>query len=220
MGGKCPCQQDNGEKRHFFHSFSSSSFANQSFLLRVRQSRKHCGNLVESLVPARYLGVPALGCLYPNARHTPGSCNLLADSTGGWAYGTPGYMTSYLSVQNNQQIVGQPGVEYDFSYGGNVICTVFGYLWSISVFGRIGLSEANYLDGGPNANGRCGFTMYCPNGVTPVCPFPKTFNASGAFCLAPYAHAYGPTFRTTGANKQCITPVTTEVPSYAEANCQ
>ncbi|MBV8675246.1 MAG: hypothetical protein JOZ33_17615 [Acidobacteriaceae bacterium] len=49
-------------------------------------------------------GSPGPGCNYPNARHTASSYNLLG-STGGWVYGNPGYMTGYLSAENDQQIV-------------------------------------------------------------------------------------------------------------------
>jgi hypothetical protein len=74
-------------------------------------------------------GTPGLGCNYPNARHTAKAYNLLG-STGGWVNSNPGYMTGYLSAQNDEQIVGSPGVEYVFNWDGEVICTVFGTLFS------------------------------------------------------------------------------------------
>lgn len=116
-------------------------------------------------------GSPSLGCNYPNARHTASSYNLLG-STGGWVNGNPGYMTSYLSTENDQQIIGVPGVEYTWDWDGEVICTVFGTLYGSGFSGTIGISEATW--GPPPVilpNGQCKWaTLACdPPGTTPKC---------------------------------------------------
>jgi hypothetical protein len=79
------------------------------------------------LVDGSTTGSPSAGCDYPNAQHTPMAYNVTG-STGGWLTGTPGYMTSYLSVQNNQEVPGAPGIIY-LDADGEVICSVLETSW-------------------------------------------------------------------------------------------
>lgn len=117
-------------------------------------------------------GSGSAGCNYPNARHTAQSYNKLG-TAGGTVYGTPGYMTSYLSVQNNQQIVGVPGT-ITFDAGGEVICSVFGTFFSTG--GHLPLT-LSYTYGHTTSsqvvqNTRfCNTVTQCTSGV-PTCPPP------------------------------------------------
>jgi hypothetical protein len=72
-------------------------------------------------------GTPGIGCNLNGALHTPGAYNQIG-TTGGWQNGTPGCMTCGVNVQNNQQIVGVPGI-IDFTGEGQVICNKYGGFW-------------------------------------------------------------------------------------------
>ncbi len=70
------------------------------------------------------------GCT-KTATHTPKAYNEIG-SIGGWSTGNGGYMTSYLSVQNDQEDPGTGDGTYTFAYEGQVVCSEFGIFYDIS----------------------------------------------------------------------------------------
>lgn len=151
-------------------------------------------------------GSPSLGCNYPNAHHNISSYNKVG-GTGGWVYGNPGYMTGYQSVENDQDIVGAPGVLYDFSSEGLVVCTVFGTLFSSAFDGKVGESVGNFVNGGPGGiyTGGCLFKLSCPAGTSSKCA-PPSVSAQGSDCSYPYDHEYYLTWTPTGKPTECFSP--------------
>jgi hypothetical protein len=121
-------------------------------------------------------GNASAGCSYPNATHTASSYNKIG-STGGWIYGNHGYMTSYLSVENDQQVLaGNDGSNYTFVAEGQVICSVFGtffsegnggiLLWLSTTYGE---NSSYFLTGTPpNQQKECIYDPACSSG-TPTC---------------------------------------------------
>lgn len=73
---------------------------------------------------------PSPDCPCNTATHTPKAYNKLS-TVGGWGSGTPGCVTCYLSYQNNQSIAGTPGVTYDFTFAGEIDCSIVGVFWNL-----------------------------------------------------------------------------------------
>ena len=59
----------------------------------------------------------------------PKAYNVIS-STGGWNLGASGPWNSYISVQNNQTIVADPGVLYLNNWEGQVVCSLAGNLYN------------------------------------------------------------------------------------------
>jgi hypothetical protein len=123
-------------------------------------------------------GSPSAGCNYPYATHTAKTYNTIG-SVGGWANGTPGYMTSYLSVQNNQQapIHNIAGCDLwtggcDFTYNGTVICSVFGTFFNSGSWWNLKIRDTYFGPPPQLVNGHCIYTMLACSTGTPTC---KTF---------------------------------------------
>jgi hypothetical protein len=120
------------------------------------------------LVDGSTSGSPSPGCNYPNARHTAKAYNMTG-STGGWLTGTPGYMTSYLSVQNNQNVLGGAGIIY-LTGSGEVDCSVFGAFWN-GGFNPVGIRFTTTYWGPPPTlvSGRCLYNILACSTGTPYC---------------------------------------------------
>lgn len=120
-------------------------------------------------VEGSMVGSPSAACNYNSAIHTPKAYNLLG-STGGWVSGNPGYMSSYISVTNNQAVPGTTAIVY-FDAEGEIICSVFGDFWDVSL-PRINVKITTTYWGPPPifSNGNCYYTtLACTNNTTPTC---------------------------------------------------
>jgi hypothetical protein len=123
-------------------------------------------------------GSGGAGCSYPSATHTPKAYNLL-NSTGGWVNGDGGYMASYLTVQNDQQLNSPPDGNYTFTYEGQVICSVFGDFYDVYLPGLLyhltttyGQNYGDTQRGAPPKNAYCDWQPACtsvPSTGTPTC---------------------------------------------------
>lgn len=149
-------------------------------------------------------GSPSPGCNYSSATHTVKSYNMLG-GTGGWVTGSQGYMTSYLTAENDQQITGDPNSGYEFDWGGEVICSVFGTVFSNAGFGTVGESVGNFANSGPGGiyQGGCLFKLSCPNGTTSRCA-PPSVSDQGSDCTYPYDHEYYLTWTPSGGATECF----------------
>jgi hypothetical protein len=123
-------------------------------------------------------GDPSAGCNESSAKHTASSYNLLG-STGGWLSQTPGCMTCYLTIQNDQQMAGTPGVDYNFQAWAQVECSVFGVFFSNGLSGVITVGISDTF--GKNTLGSqtiagvtfCNYSVNCTVGTTPTCGDPS-----------------------------------------------
>jgi hypothetical protein len=102
------------------------------------------------------------GCNYPTATHTPKVYSTIG-SIGGWVTGNAGYMTSYLSVQNEQEDPGTGDGTYTFAYEGQVVCSVFGIFYDISgtaVLPPLASCTCSNPTG-PDTTGSCSYACGC-----------------------------------------------------------
>lgn len=121
-----------------------------------------------------------LGCNFPNVKHTPSSYNTITPTggttVGGWVNGSTGSMTSYLYSRNDQQVAATPGMTYDFSGEGEVICSVFGELYYVTFTFKIELARTKtatnwLLADSPGSPAICPQTNWCTAATTPpLCP--------------------------------------------------
>jgi hypothetical protein len=68
---------------------------------------------------------PSAGCNMNSATHKAEAYNTIG-GTGGPNYSGSSCPSCYYSVTNNQQIVGTPGVNYNFVWDGQAICSIAG----------------------------------------------------------------------------------------------
>lgn len=86
-------------------------------------------------------------------------------------------MTCYLSVQNNDQIAGEPGVIYVFSGSGEVMCTQFGTFFGnlLNMQYELALTKSETNESDPKTNQpvgtdgsvNCEVASYCTAATTP-----------------------------------------------------
>lgn len=85
-------------------------------------------------------------------------------------------MTSYIYSQNDEQIVGVPGVVYVFDGEGQVICSVFGELYNLPFnlkieFARTKTATNWALADSPGSPAICPQQNWCTAATTPpLCP--------------------------------------------------
>lgn len=68
---------------------------------------------------------PGPGCNMSVATHHVGAENKL-NNVDHWTYSANGCPTRYFSATDNEQIVGEPGVEYPWAWDGVAICSIVG----------------------------------------------------------------------------------------------
>ena len=90
---------------------------------------------------------PGLGCPMNSATHKGSAYNKLS-STVATNYGTPVCATCYLSASNTEEIGGDPGVLYPFSWSGCAVCSLAGTFWCSS-----GSSNQTVIDPTPVLTG-------------------------------------------------------------------
>jgi hypothetical protein len=184
-------------------------------------------------------GNGSAGCSYPGATHVVNSYNKIG-SAGGWKYGPTGYMTGYQSVENDEQIVAQPGVIYTFSGEGQVICSVFGTIFSSGLFPQVEIAltkvQTNLSNPGTNkpvpgdpGAVTCVTNSWCTPATTPPdCPVQSLIQqpiilGSNASC-AKYYNTYWLAERpSSGGTWSCISALPPDnsfsTPSTDQAKC-
>jgi len=108
------------------------------------------------------------------AAHTPSVTNFISQDGGGPTFGGTTFGTSecpdcYVSFSNDQQFVANPGVEYNFEDGGEVICNVGGTVFGTGGFVGVSIAVTTYKLLTVNANGTATFTQACPGNTRPSC---------------------------------------------------
>jgi hypothetical protein len=127
-------------------------------------------------------GPPGPGCPMGPAFHYATSTNTI-NSVGGTMNGAHQCVGCYLSVQNNQQVPAQEGIDYNFYGAGTVICSVAGTWWGGGADPMgVGLHRTSYQSDGSPTN--CTLTPTCPAGQTPVCGA-QSFS-TGSACQGPW----------------------------------
>ncbi len=115
-------------------------------------------------------GSGGAGCNFPNAKHTPVSYNSIG-SINSKLSGSPNCMTCYLSVQNDQQIAGTPGVIYTFTGSGEVDCSQFGTFWGnlFSFQAEVAGTHSKTTSSTPGGGGSqvCSLQSWCTPATTP-----------------------------------------------------
>lgn len=152
------------------------------------------------VVDGSTVGEPSAGCNETSAIHTPKAYNVIG-STGGWLTGSSVYMTSYVELENQQQLVATPGVTYTFSDEAEVICSVFGVFYTFVDNVGVGLHRASYA-ATPGAGNSCNFNLSCPAGQTAVCGTASYNSGAGNACQAPYLNVLFLGI-TKGSTKSC-----------------
>jgi len=130
------------------------------------------------LIDGSTSGSGGAGCNYPTATHTPKAYNLIG-ATGGWATGIAGHMTSYLTVQNDQEDPGTGDGTYTFTSEGQVICSVFGDFYDayfpgllLTISTTYGSNWGHNTKGSPPDNQYCTWIPACtsvPKSGEPTC---------------------------------------------------
>ena len=94
-------------------------------------------------------------------------------------------MTCYLSIQNDQGIVGVPGTIYTFDSGGQVACSIWGTFFGVTDDQMgVGLHRTSYQANGSPTN--CVLIPTCPAGQTPVCG--NSSFSTGVACQGAWIH--------------------------------
>jgi hypothetical protein len=118
-----------------------------------------------------------------NISHFPSVLNQIG-SAGGWSQGPSFCAVCYSSYQTN--LDSGPvslGQELPVSYGGEVVCSVAGLIFSTSGNGFISLHRTTYKYASIDPNGVCTYNVYCitsqhicgPDVVTVQGPCPLTY---------------------------------------------
>jgi hypothetical protein len=177
-------------------------------------------------------GDPSAGCNYPTATHTPEAYNML-NSTGGWVYGTAGYMTSYITVQNDQQVAVVLGGNYTWTTEGEVVCSVFGDFYDvyypgmdISVVVTFGKNTGSVTNGAPPKNKYCTWLPACsslPKGqLGPTCGASGWQSANPILntdACSPYIEEFWGTQVVSGPNGSVRICVGTPFPDTGPGPC-
>jgi hypothetical protein len=161
-------------------------------------------------------GTGGAGCNYPSATHTAVAYNTIG-SVNSKMNGSPGCMTCYLSVQNDQEIVGTPGVIYVFTGSTNIICSVFGTFWSnlFSTQIEVAATHSKVTSTKPSSGGYeiCNVTSWCTAATTPpdcnpsfVAQAPLIAGGT-ASCLAYYDTVWLATRPAAGQLWNCYPPI-------------
>lgn len=121
------------------------------------------------LVAGSTTGSGSAACNPNNVTHTPKAYNKIG-TVGGWVTGTPGHMNSYSSVQNNQDILGGPGIIY-LDASGEIDCSMFGTFWTGGFNPKAIRLTTTYWGPPPiDSDGECYYTTTaCRNNTTPTC---------------------------------------------------
>jgi len=115
------------------------------------------GTTITSYVEVNgYADIMPAGCNLQGVTHQGSTYNQLS-TTGGWVYGTPTCPSCYISVENSQSISGSPTGTYPLNWGGYVICSRLGTLYSDAASQSVTLPSIS----GPN-------TFWSFNGQSPA----------------------------------------------------
>jgi hypothetical protein len=125
------------------------------------------------LIDGSTSGDPSAGCNDNSATHTPQALNTL-NGVGGTVNGTSGYMTSYISAQNDQEVANAADGGYTFTSQGSVLCSVFGNFYDAYFPGQLWTLSHTYGEyNGYQFSGLCGYNLACtstPPSGHPTCP--------------------------------------------------